>query len=93
MLSANVENHNAKSCKQRLVCSLYFELHPTGTHDYMKRKTNKDHDNIQPRTSGTDTVKCASVNGKLDAEVISMCIIAVWVGHKSSKKMVKTYAM
>ena len=52
----------------------------------MKRKTNKDHDNAQPRESGTDTVKC----GKLDVEVLSMCIIAVWVGHKSSKKMVKT---
>ena len=69
------------------------ELHPTGMHDYMKRKTNEDHDNIQPRKSETDTVKCVSVNGKLDAEVIIMCIIAVWVGHKSSRKMVKTYAM
>ena len=33
------------------------------------------------------------MNGKLDAEVISMCIVAVWVGHKSSRKMVKTYAI
>ena len=22
-----------------------------------------------------------------------MCVVAVWIGHKSSKKMVKTYAM
>ena len=87
------ENHNAKSCKQRLVCRLCFELHPTGMHDYMKRKTNEDHDNTQPRELGTDTVKCASVNGKLDAEIISMCIVAVWVGHKSTRKMVMTYAM
>ena len=70
-----------------------FELHPTGMHDYMKKKTNEDHDNPQTRKSGTDTVKCASVNGTLEAEVISMCIVAVWVGHKSSRKMVKTYAM
>ena len=87
------ENHNARSCKQRLVCRECFELHPTGMYDYMKRKTNEDHDNIQPRESGTDTIKCASVNGKLHAQVISMCIVAVWVGHKSSNKMVKTYAM
>ena len=51
-----------------------FELHPTGMHDYMKKKTNEDHDNPQTRKSGTDTVKCASVNGTLEAEVISMCL-------------------
>ena len=39
------ENHNAKSCKQLLVCGLCFELHPTGMHDYMKRKTNQYHEN------------------------------------------------
>ena len=33
------------------------------------------------------------MNGKLDAEVISMCIVAVWIVHKSSRKMVKTYAI
>ena len=87
------ENHNAKSCKQRLVCRLCFELHPTGMHDYMKKKTNEDLGNAQLRESGTDTVKCASLNRKLKAEVISMCIVAVWVGHKSSRKMVKTYTM
>ena len=87
------EHQNAKSCKQQLVCRLCFELHLTGMHDYMKRKTNEDHNNTQTRELGTDIVKCASVNGKLDAEVISMCITAVWVGHKSSRKMVKTYAM
>ena len=56
-------------------------------------KTNEDHDNTQHRESGTDTAKCALVNEKLDAEVISMCIVAVWVGHKSSRKMAKTYVM
>ena len=85
------ENHNAKSCKQRLVCRLSFELHLTGMLDYMKRKINKDHDNTQPRESGTDIVKFTSVNGKRDAEVISMCIVDVWVGHMSSKKMVKDH--
>ena len=65
------ENHNAKSCKRRLVCRLCFELHTTVMDYYMKRKINEDHDNAQYRKSETDTVKCDSVNGKLDAEVIS----------------------
>ena len=46
----------------RAVSKLCFELHPTGMHDHMKRKTNEDHDNAQSRESRTDTVKCASVN-------------------------------
>ena len=33
------------------------------------------------------------MSGKLEADVISMCIVAVWVSHKSSRKMVKTYGM
>ena len=53
------ENHNVNSCKQQLVCRLCFELHPTAMHDYMKKKTNEDLDNAQPRESGTGTVKCA----------------------------------
>ena len=87
----STENHNVKGCKQSLVCRLCFDLHPTGMHDYMKKKTNEDHENTQPRESETDTVKCPSVNENLDAEVISMCIAAVWIGHKSSRKMVKTF--
>ena len=87
------ENRDVKSCKQLLACRLCFELHSSGMHDYMKRKTNEDRNNAKPRELGTDTVKCDSVNGKLDAEIINTCIAAVWVGHMSSSKMVKTYAM
>ena len=39
------EKHNAKSCKQPLACRLCFELPQTGMHDYVKKKTNIDHDN------------------------------------------------
>ena len=59
----------------------------------MKRKTSEDHDNTRPAKSGTDTIKFTSVNRKLEAEIIVMCIVAAWVGHKSSRKMVKAYAM
>ena len=39
------------------------------------------------------SAKCRSVNGKLEAEVIRMCIAPIWVDHKNSTKMLKTYAM
>ena len=68
------ENHTDKSCKQQLVCRLCFALHPTGMHDYMKKKTNEDCDNAQPRKLGADTVNCASVNGKLDQYVHCICL-------------------
>ena len=51
------------------------------------KKSNKDHDNAQSRESGTDVAKCASVNGKPEAEFISMCIVAVWVDHENSRKI------
>ena len=38
-------------------------------------------------------VKCPSVNGKLEAEVVSIFVVSVWVAHKNSTKMFKTYAM
>ena len=80
----NVRKKKERQATLRDIISFIKE--ETRMHDYIIRKTNKDHDNIQPRESRTDTVKCASVNGKLDTEVISMCIVAVWVGHESSKK-------
>ena len=64
-----------------------FELQPNGMHDYMKKTTNEYHDSAQLRNSHGDTVKCTSVNGKLEAKVV-----ANWAGHKTSRKVVKTYA-
>ena len=40
-----------------------------------------------------NAVKYGSVKGKLDNEVISACLVPVWVGQKNSIKMIKTYAM
>ena len=54
------EKHNAKSCKQRLVCRLCFELPPDGMHDYTKKKTNIDHDNTQLREQIQSNVKLES---------------------------------
>ena len=54
------EKYNAKSCKQRLVCRLCFELPPNEMHDYTKKKTNIDHDNTQPREQIQSNVKLES---------------------------------
>ena len=49
--------------------------------------------NTDSKDDTKDTVKCASVKGKPDTEVISMCMLPVLVGHINSRKTVKTYAM
>ena len=36
-----------------------------------------------------ESVKCASVNRKLEAEVISMCVVSIWVGHEEFNKDVQ----
>ena len=59
-------------------------------HSYVK-KASEEYTEYKDGTK--DTVKCASVKGKLDTEVISICVVPVWVGHRNSRKMVKTYAM
>ena len=81
---------NAKTCKQRLLCRICKEYHPTGMHGYVKKASEECTESIY----GTkDTVKCASVKGKLDTEVTSMCVVPVWVGHRNSRKMDKTFAI
>ena len=59
-------------------------------HGYVK-KASEEYTEYKDGTK--DTVKCASVKGKLDTEVITMCVVPVWVGHRNSRGMVKTYAM
>ena len=90
------KNHNAKNCTQRLVCRTCKENHQTGMHEYCVRKCKNGKDgSLTERhfNESKESVKCASVNGKLEAEVISMCVVPIWVGHKNSTKMFKTYAM
>ena len=59
-------------------------------HNYIKKASEE----YTEHKDGTkDTVKCASVKGKLDTEGISMCVVPVWVGHRNSRKMVITYVM
>ena len=36
---------------------------------------------------------CASVNGKFDVEVISMCVVPIKISHQNCKKTIRTYAI
>ena len=47
-------------------------------HGYVKKVSEG---NTESKYDTKDTVKCSSVKGKLDTEVISMCVVPVWVGH------------
>ena len=73
------------SCKQRSLWRIFKEYHPTGTHGYIKKASKE---NIESKDDTKDKVKCASVKGKLDTEVISMCVMSVCVIHRNSRKMV-----
>ena len=83
-------NHNAKTCKQRLLYRICKDYHPTRMHGYVK-KGSEEYTEYKDGTK--DTLKCASVKGKLDTEVISICVVPVWVGPRNSRKMVQKYAM
>ena len=69
------------------------ENHPTGMHDYYVRKCEEAKDESLTENhsiESKESFKCASVNRKLEAEVISMCVVLIRVGHKNSTKMLKT---
>ena len=67
------KNHNAENCTQRLICRTSKENHPTGMHEYCVRKCEDGKDRSLTETHSSESkqsVKCASVIGKLEAEVI-----------------------
>ena len=86
------KNLNGKNCNQRLVCRTCKKNHPTGMHDYHVRKCEDEKDGSLTESHFSEpkeSVKCASVNGKREAEVISMCVVPIWVGHEISTKCSK----
>ena len=56
-------------------------------HEYYIRKREYGRDGSS--TESKESIKCAFVNGKQEAEVISMCVVPISVGHKNSTKMFK----
>ena len=73
-------NHNAKTCKQRLLCGIC-----KSTIQQECMLMSRTEENTESKDGTKDTVKCASVKGKIDTEVIHMCVVPVWVGHSLEK--------
>ena len=93
------KDHNAKNCQQRLACGICAACHPTILHGYVpKVKTDSSQSTANSEcssrnTAGEENVTCASVNGKFDDEVISMCVVPIKISHQNCKKTIRTYAM
>ena len=80
------KSHNARNCTQRITCRSCKEIY-NGMHEYYIRKREYGRDGSS--TESKESIKCAFVNGKQEAEVISMCVVPISVGHKNSTKMFK----
>ena len=81
--------HNARSCKQRRVCTICKEKHPTGLHGYKHPRKGKLEDNST--NSNKNSMTCATT--KMNSRVVSTCIVPVKVRHVHSGKEIQTYAM
>ena len=98
-LKPMAKDHNPKNCQQRLTCRICTAFHPTIPHGYVpKVKTNSSQSTVKPECSsrnvaGEENVTCASVNGKFNVKVISMCVVPIKISHQNCKKIIRTYAM
>ena len=101
MLKTNA-GHIAKTFTQRLTCSSCKENHPTPLHGYTPNNKSKADGNQTGDGGGnlknnfagfSNDLKCASMTGKTESKVISMCIVPVMVKHEYGKVMITTYAM
>ena len=82
--------HNAQICKQRQVCNICSERHPTGLHGYKASKKNRTGDgNDSGKNNGSLTIATT----KMKSNVVSMCVVPVKIKCNKSRKELKTYAM
>ena len=82
-------DHNARSCKQRRVCTICKEKHPTGLHGYKHPRKGKLEDSST--NSNENSMTCATT--RMNSRVVSMCIVPVKVRYVHSGKEIQTYAM
>ena len=91
------QDHSAKNCQQRLTCKICAACHPTILHGYVpKVKTDGSQSTANfecssRNTSGEENMTCASVNGKFDVEVISMCVVLIKISLQNCKKTIRTF--
>ena len=82
-------DHNARSCKQKSVCTICKEKHTTGLHGYKHPRKSKLEENST--NSNENYMTCATT--KMNSRVVSMCIVPVKVRHVHSGKEIQTYAI
>ena len=93
------KDHNTKNCQQGLTCRICAACHLTIHHSYVPKVTTDSSQSIansecsSGNTAKEENVTCASVNGKFDVEVISMCVVPIKISHQNCKKTIRTYAM
>ena len=86
-LKPMAKDHNAKNWQQRLTCRICAACHPTILHGYVpkiKTDSSQSTENSEfssRNTAGEGNVICASVNGKFDVELISMCVVPIKISH------------
>ena len=85
--------HMAKNCKERRQCRICRAEHPTGLHGYkrIEKSTVKKKEIKDEPERGEIVVKTGY--SKMEAEVISLCVVEVTLKHKHSSKEVQTYAL
>ena len=76
-------DRNERNCQQRLTCRICTACNPTILHGYVQ-KIKTDDSQISEKSecssrnaAGEENMTCASVNGKFDVEVISMCVAPI----------------
>ena len=82
-------DHNARSCKQRKVCTICKEKHATGLHGYKHPRKGKLGDNST--NSNKNSMTCTTTN--MNSRVANMCIVPVNVRHVHSGREIQAYAM
>ena len=82
--------HNARICKQRRVCDICSERHPTGLHGSKASKKNRAGDG---NDSGKNNGSLACATTKMKSNVVSMCVVPVNIKCSKSRKELKTYAL
>ena len=93
------KDHNAKNRQQRLTCRICTAFHPTMLNGYIpKVKADNSQSTANSECSSRnaareENVTCASVNGKFDVEVISICVVPIKISHQSYKRTISIYAM
>jgi len=93
--------HISKKCPKRRTCSVCSGKHPTGLHGYVpKRELLKIHDTSR-KTSPSGSKESPTLRPPVTVNAscsltkggISMCVVPVFLRHKSSSCDVLTYAL